>query len=265
MRLAAYQFATCGNLNRNIGIIKKAIEQASENKVDLIIFPECALTGYPPRDLARADCIDVNAVSESIQELQRLADELDIHVIVGTIDYADSKYYNRSYLISPNRIKLWYDKRALYGWDEENFSPGNENGIFEIDGIKIGVRICFEIRFPEYFRELYCENTDLDIVLMYDVSDKDDETRYQMIRGHLITRAVENVTPVLSVNALKPNQTAPTCFINASGAVCKEFEKNREGMLIYDFEKKELNLGELGRKRYSDLLSRTMHSVEEKS
>ncbi|MCR4566517.1 MAG: hypothetical protein K5769_00495 [Pseudobutyrivibrio sp.] len=72
MRLAAYQFATSGNCNHNLEIIKKAIVRASENKVDLIIFPECALTGYPPRDFARADCIDVNAVSESIQELQRV-------------------------------------------------------------------------------------------------------------------------------------------------------------------------------------------------
>lgn len=230
--------------------------QASENKVDLIIFPECALTGYPSRDLDGADCIDVKEVSEAIQELQRMVDELDIHVIVGTIDYSDSNYYNRAYMLSPNKNKLWYDKRALYGWDEDNFIPGNENGIYEIDGIKVGVRICFEVRFPEYFRELYRENTDLDIVLFYDVADMDDETRYQMIRGHLITRAVENVTSLLSVNAINPNQTAPTCFINASGVVCEELEKNREGMLIYDFEKKELNFGELGRKRYSDQLLR---------
>lgn len=254
MRLAAYQFAVCGDLDHNFEIIKNAILQASENKVDLIVFPECALTGYPPRDITSSDSINVNAVSEAIYELQRLADELSIHIIVGTIDYSDSKYYNRAFFLSPNQVKCWYDKRALYGWDEDNFVPGSEDGIFEIDGIKIGVRICFEVRFPEYFRELYQENTDLDIVMFYDVADKDDETRYQMIRGHLITRAVENVTSVLSVNAIYPKQTTPTCFINTSGVICKELEKNMEGMLIYDFEKQELNFGELGRKRYSDQL-----------
>lgn len=92
---------------------------ASENKVDLIIFPECALTGYPPRDIAGSARINVNVVSEAIQELQKLADELDIHIIVGTINYVDSKYYNRAYLVSPNKAKRWYDKRALYGWDED--------------------------------------------------------------------------------------------------------------------------------------------------
>ena len=233
MRLAAYQFAPCGDLDRNIEKIKVAIVQAAENKVDLIIFPECALTGYPPCSIAGSDTINVNAVFEAIQELQKLANELDIHIIVGTIDYADSKYYNRAYLVSPNKAKRWYDKRALYGWDEDNFAPGDENGIYEIDGIKIGVRICFEVRFPEYFRELYRENTDLDIVLFYDVADIEDETRYQMIRGHLITRAVENITPVLSVNAIHPYQTAPTCFINASGGACKELDKKMRACLRF--------------------------------
>jgi len=169
MRLAAYQFAVCGELDHNLEIVKKTVIQAAENRVDLIVFPECALTGYPPRDIAGSDCINVNGGSEAIQELQKLADELDI-------------------------------------------------------------------------------------VLFYDVADKEDESRYQMIKGHLITRAVENVTPVLSVNAICPKQTAPTCFVNASGAICKELEENVEGMLIYDFEKQELNFGELGRKRYSDQL-----------
>ena len=93
----------------------------------------------------------------------------------------------------------------------------------------------------------------MDIALFYDTTDKEDETRYQMIRGHLIT--IENITPVLSVNAIHPYQTAPTCFINASGGVGKELDKNSEGMLIYDFEKQELNFGKIGRKRYSDQLS----------
>ena len=48
------------------------------------------------------------------------------------------------------------------------------DGIFEIAGISVGVRICFEVRFPEYFRELYARKTDLNVVLFYDVSDVDD-------------------------------------------------------------------------------------------
>ena len=55
--------------------------------MDLIIFPECALIGYPPRDIAGSDRINVNVVSEAKQELQKLADELDIHIIVKHFEF----------------------------------------------------------------------------------------------------------------------------------------------------------------------------------
>ena len=59
MRLAAYQFAVCRELDHNLEIVKKTVIQAAENRVDLIVFPECALTGYPPRDIAGSDSTNV--------------------------------------------------------------------------------------------------------------------------------------------------------------------------------------------------------------
>lgn len=49
--------------------------------------------------------------------------------------------------------------------------------------------------------------------MFYDVADTDDKERYSMIRGHLQTRAVENVTTTISVNATSPFQTAPTMVL----------------------------------------------------
>ena len=100
-----------------------------------------------------------------------------------------------------------------------------------------GIRICFEIRFPEFFRELYKRNTDINVVLFYDVADTDDKERYSMIRGHLQTRAVENVTTTISVNATSPFQTAPTMVFGKSGQCIKECVRNKPELLIYDFEK----------------------------
>lgn len=98
-------------------------------------------------------------------------------------------------------------------------------GVFELSGLKIGVRICYEVRFPEYFRELYRERTDLNIVLFYDVSDRDDTARYDLIKNHLVTCGVENVCPIASVNASGPFQSTPTCFIGPSGQVLAEAER----------------------------------------
>ena len=90
-------------------------------------------------------------------------------------------YKRQALLFQPNKQIKSYDKRALWGWDNDNFAKGNSDGIVEIDGVVFGIRICFEIRFPEFFRELYKRNTDINVVLFYDVADTDDKERYSMI------------------------------------------------------------------------------------
>ena len=78
-----------------------------------------------------------------------------MYIIVGTIVKEYGKNHNSAVIISPNKPIAMYHKRALFGWDADNFNSSNNGGIFEVDGLRIGVRICFEVRFPEYFRELY--------------------------------------------------------------------------------------------------------------
>ena len=253
MRLAAYQFDVTGDVKKNTEKIKTAIEKAAAENADFIAFPECAISGYPPTDLPTSKDFDLETLPAVLQELQELSDAHKITILVGSIAF-DEKYLNRAFLISPKRDIKHYDKRALYGWDSENFERGNTDGIFEINGLKVGVRICFEARFPEYFRELYKEKTDLNIVIFYAVSDTDETDKYNVLRSHLISRAAENVTPIFAVDAITPFQSAPTCFINASGKVLAETERNKEELLIFDFEKKEPDFGELGRKKESDYL-----------
>ena len=177
MRLAAYQFGVTGDVKQNMSVLVSAVRQAAEQKADLVIFPECAVSGYPPKNIAKAENIDFSAVDRAIKELKELSDSLGISIITGTA-FFDSKYYNRAYLFSPGQTPKWYGKRA-----------------------------------------------------------------------------VENVTPFLSVNATAPFQTAPTCFVDASGKVPAECARNKEELLIYNFEVKAPDFGEKGRIRYSDLLT----------
>lgn len=178
-----------------------------------------------------------------------------MYILVGTITKEQNKYYNSARLISPGQTTKDYHKRALWGWDKDNFTIGDKEGIFEIDGIKIGVRICFEVRYPEYFRELYRENTALNIILFYDVADSDDIERYELIKSHIRTRAVENVTDTMSVNSIRPYQAAPTGIFDKSGRIIHELERNRENLLLYDFENTADDFGEKGRRSISDILT----------
>lgn len=94
----------------------------------------------------------------------------------------------------------------------------------------------------------------MNVVLFYDVSDVDDTGRYDLIKGHLQTRAVENVSTIVSVDSIHPYQTAPTAVFGKSGQILKECTRNQPELLIYDFEKTEDDFGEMGRRRISDTL-----------
>ncbi|MCM1027114.1 MAG: carbon-nitrogen hydrolase family protein [Roseburia sp.] len=256
MRVGAYQFSVTKDINANFQKIKDAVVMAKERQIRLIVFPECALTGYPPRDIGSPAEINFERLDAIYNELQENSNRLGLHIIVGTITRENSVYYNTAMIFSPFQEKQTYHKRALWGWDRDNFAVGNNEGVIQIDDWKIGIRICYEIRFPEFFRELYVRQTDLNIVLFYDVSDYDDISRCQMIKSHILTRAVENVTYTLTVNAVSPFQTAPTILCDKSGQVLQELARNEEKLLMYCLEKAENNFGETGRKEIADWLCR---------
>ncbi len=94
----------------------------------------------------------------------------------------------------------------------------------------------------------------MNIILFYDVTDAEDEGRYELIRSHVRTRAVENATYTLSVNVTAPFQTAPTGLYDRSGRVLAELKLNEEALLIYDLDVKQPDFGEMGRVTISDNL-----------
>lgn len=254
MKIAACQFAVSGNMRRNSEAMQSAIKQAASQDAQLLVFPECALTGYPPRNIPSSSAVDSDLTTALLDELGRMSTVYNMHIVVGTILPNGGSFFNSAVILHPDGQRHFYHKRALWGWDQDNFISGNEPGIFEINGLKIGVRICYEVRFPEYFRELYAAGTALNLVLFHDTADADSPERYELIKAHLCTRAAENITPVLSVNATHPFQTAPTALFDRSGRIICELARNSEGMLVYDFEPASLDFSELGRKAVADFL-----------
>ena len=254
MKIGAYQFAVSGSMEENCSRILAAVEQAACTGVELLIFPECAVTGYPPLEIP--SCADIS--EEQKEEIHALVRQAAIrnsmHIILGTIVRRNGSFFNAALAFAPDGTETEYDKRALWGWDQENFVPGNRDGILRIGPLKAGIRICFEVRFPEYFRELFIAETDLNIILFHDVSGHADPDRYALIRSHVQTRAVENACPVFTVNSAAPFQTAPTVLFDASGHALCDAEPGKDMLLVYDFEKKEPDFGELGRKKLSAAL-----------
>jgi len=241
MKIAVFQFGSNENIHNNFIAIKRAVTQAHENKVRLLVFHECAICGYPPRE-TDINKINFDVLNNCMKEIEQLAKKYDMYIAVGTIRRIESKNYDSITLINPyGEIVGNYDKRALLGYEADDYVNGNSLGVYEIDNIKVGFRICSEARFPELFRELIKAEAELCFVCFSDVSDNDLIGRYEMVKSALKTRAAENAITVVSVNSSSKYQTAPTAVFDCFGEMIKEAPKNEEYLLVYDYVTPEFN------------------------
>ena len=144
--------------------------EANNAGAHLIIFPELALTGYPPEDLLFRDGF-TNQVKEEITNFCNLAPS-DISILFGAPNKTDDFLFNRAYLIQNNRIINIYNKQELpnYGvFDEKRyFSSGDDSFVFECQNTKIGVLIC-EDQWVEGPISSLCQSN-IDIVVSLNAS-----------------------------------------------------------------------------------------------
>ncbi len=138
-------------INPIVGDIKSNAEkiialsiEANENGAHLVVFPELALTGYPPEDLLLRNGF-IDQVKNEINILCELIPS-NIFVLFGAPSQIDKNLYNSAYLIHDNKIQNIYNKQELpnYGvFDEKRyFTCGIESFSFECQNTRIGVLIC---------------------------------------------------------------------------------------------------------------------------
>ena len=146
LRLGMAQInSTVGDLSGNTKKILHYIDEAKALGVDLLTFPELAITGYPPEDLL----LNPQFIKQNKERLNEVVEHsADIAVVVGFVD-SNSDIYNAAALIHNNKLAGVYHKVYLpnYGVFDENryFQAGAECPIFIIYGIGIGITICEDI------------------------------------------------------------------------------------------------------------------------
>ncbi len=255
MKFALLQFPIGTNPTDNYETIKKAICEASENDAQVLVTQECALSGYPPVEISSVSHIDFELQDIAFNEIIELVKEKQIYLFLGCIRQCGKNVANSIAIIKPSGEVQYYDKRALWGWDADNFVVDSDfNGIVEIQDVRVGIRVCYEIRFPEYFRELYKEKVDVTVVSLCDVQNEPDENRFSIIKSHLVSRAIENIFTVISVNSTTLEQTAPTSVIDQHGNTVMQAPRNKESISYFDYEKIEHGFGAKGLIKYSDEL-----------
>ncbi len=149
LRVALAQInPTVGDIPGNAQRIREQIGRARGEGAQLVVFPELALSGYPPEDLLLKTHF-VDAAGAALQELA--ADTEDIVALVGFPERRDD-VYNSCGVLADGRVQAIYRKMYLpnYGvFDEQRyFQAGTEPALIELNGTAIGLTICEDIWEP---------------------------------------------------------------------------------------------------------------------
>lgn len=149
LRLGLAQLnVTVGDLEGNLKVIVDCIQRARVEEVDLLVFPELTLTGYPPEDLL----LQPGFIQANLHHLKKLIPRTKgITVIVGFVD-RDHDLYNAAAVLSDGKWVGTYRKAMLpnYGVFDEcrYFKTGREFPIFTDGTVRLGVTICEDIWHP---------------------------------------------------------------------------------------------------------------------
>jgi NAD+ synthase (glutamine-hydrolysing) len=134
--------STVGDLSGNTKKIVEAINQAKSLGVDLLTFPELAITGYPPEDLLLKPQF-VNQNKECLDKI--IGHSSSMAIVLGFVD-SDGDIYNAAAVIYDKKLAGVYHKIYLpnYGVFDENryFQAGTDYSIFNVYGVGIGITIC---------------------------------------------------------------------------------------------------------------------------
>src|SRR5881392_4203409 len=149
MRIALAQINTVvGDLDGNAERIRSRLAEAKEEQADLVVFPELAVTGYPPEDLQLRPSF-VQAAQQKAEELAR--DARGIVALIG-VPWLDRDLYNACAVCAAGEIKTIYRKRFLpnYGvFDEDRyFATGRDLVLLEHGATLVGPTICEDMWQP---------------------------------------------------------------------------------------------------------------------
>jgi len=179
----------------NMHLLRQTLERfASRQTVDIVVLPE-AFNGQP------AEHDDGAAAEQTRQFLRTLARTCHVNVIGGSIEYRheDGRIRNTCFVVDREGREIGqYAKRKLFARETDTRTPGDQAGVFEIAGFRVGVLICADLWFCELARELAGRVDVLCVPAKTTVpSDRYIEYARVLWLNLALTRAVENALPVV--------------------------------------------------------------------
>lgn len=214
MNLVSLQTKTKNSFQDNLDYLENLILQTPLKS--FILAPELALTNYSYECINEAS----DFTNIAIKRLLGLSKERTISLTM--IEKIDEKYFNTFFMFKDNEIQYKQSKVELFKLNNENkyFTKGNQEKIklFDFGNLKVGILICFELRFLDYWQELQ----GADIILVPAMWGKNRKDNYETLCKSL---AIINQCYVLASDSANEDCAKSSCIISPFGNKIFDDEK----------------------------------------
>ncbi len=184
-----------GEVETNFKKIKSYIPKLAKKNIKIVSLPELWPTGFVRTRLSKM----AEETREALEWMAELSAKYEMVIVGSGIEEEDGKFYNSAHVIDSGKILGFYRKVHLFSPIKEDsvFTPGNEAKVFDTSVAKIGVVICYDLRFPELIRKVMKLGAE---VLIVPAQWPEDRINHWHIL--LQARAIENQFFVIGVNRI---------------------------------------------------------------
>jgi predicted amidohydrolase len=237
MRVAVAQLdPKLGERERNLEACLQRLEEAVAAGAQLLVLPECAVPGYMFDSLEEGLSYAEEVPGPTTEAFERACERLDAYVICGMLQRDGDLLRNAAVFVGPEGLIGTYWKTHLPFLGVDRFvTPGDELTVWDTPLGRIGIEICYDLRFPEVTRTLALKGADL-------VAHPTNFPMAAKIQTELITvaRAAENRVYLLTANRVGKERWGEFCgwsqIVDPYGKRLAEAGETGEALLVADVD-----------------------------
>jgi deaminated glutathione amidase len=238
LRVASCQFPVTGDIKKNADYVARYMKRAADSGANLLHTSETCLSGYANVDYPSFDGFNWSLLRDQTSRLRALAADLDIWLVLGSSHHLDdrTKPTNCLYLIDPKgSIVNRYDKCMCTGGDQKAYSAGNRLITRTINGVKIGLAICYDICYPQIYAGYRQNGVKLMIHSFYNAGNKGPNCLDVLNCHQVPTRCADNLMWAVANNSSKPYSHWASFVARPDATIAQQLKINQAGMLVHDF------------------------------
>jgi predicted amidohydrolase len=237
MRAAVTQIdPQLADVERNLETCVAQLENAANDGAQLLVLPECAISGYMFDSAEEALPYAEEIPGPSTEVLERECRRLGMHVVCGMLERDGDTLHNSAVLIGPDGLIGTYRKTHLPFLGVDRFVvPGDEISVYDTPLGRIGIQICYDLRFPEVTRTLALRGADI-------IAHPTNFPLAARPQTEFITRAraYENRVYLLTSNRVGKERSAEFCgwsqIVEPRGDRLAEAGAEDEALLVADVD-----------------------------